>query len=707
MDEYRLGKVDGMFKLKRKYLLILSCVLLFLFEHSIFGSQAIGALADCPDGISGYWNLNETTSGPYEDSVDANNGVCSGVACPSNTTGTVGNGKSFNGIDLITVDADDSFNWSAGQSFTIELWMHRDTGTVSGGLEVFIGRADAGGLNWYIGINTSGNAQALLKASDGSGPGTLTVSKDLRSNQADPTWHHVALVRNGSTNITTLYVDGELSASQTHTYASGFDSATAQMTIGALDGGNFLDNGGLDEVAIYGQALAQDEIRRHYYIARDYCSLYDSAVAIMPMGDSITTGAWAAGIPSDSQRIGYRLDLWDQLQVDLYRSDFTGSQSEGSALSFDFHHASFPGINANELEELLRTGTDPRGPTVITPGAYLDTHGTEIILLHIGTNDLVTTTTDVANILDEIDAYSKNVTVVLAQIIKQSTVQPPATFASDPDVGTFNTNLQTLAQSRINEGDKIILVGMENGVLNYTFDDTSPYNSGDMYDAKHPNPVGYPKMANKWFATLETILPKSELPAITSTAVTAAVRDEAYSYTVTATGPPSPTFNLINSPPSGMTINPTTGVIQWTPTTTGDFDVTVEATNWAGTATQPFTITVTLPNGAPVITTTAPTTATEGSTYTYAAAATDPDAGDTLTWSLTGAPAGMTVVAATGAVSWTPAVGSAGDVTYTLAVSDGTDTDSEDVTVTVSAVVTPDSGSGGGGGGGCFIVSLF
>jgi hypothetical protein len=61
---------------------------------------------------------------------------------------------------------------------------------------------------------------------------------------------------------------------------------------------------------------------------------------------------------------------------------------------------------------------------------------------------------------------------------------------------------------------------------------------------------------------------------------------------VNATGVPSPTYSLLGTPPAGMSINTSTGVIQWTPTAMGTFDVTVEAVNVSGSDTQSFTINV-------------------------------------------------------------------------------------------------------------------
>lgn len=64
-----------------------------------------------------------------------------------------------------------------------------------------------------------------------------------------------------------------------------------------------------------------------------------------------------------------------------------------------------------------------------------------------------------------------------------------------------------------------------------------------------------------------------------------------YNYIVQASGNPTPVYSLITSP-INMSINDTTGLIQWIPTDTGSFDVTVEAANRAGSVNQVFTIEV-------------------------------------------------------------------------------------------------------------------
>jgi bacillopeptidase F len=71
----------------------------------------------------------------------------------------------------------------------------------------------------------------------------------------------------------------------------------------------------------------------------------------------------------------------------------------------------------------------------------------------------------------------------------------------------------------------------------------------------------------------------------------------------------------------------------------------------------------------PVITSTPPTSATEGSPYGYAVNATDPD-GDALGFSLDMAPAGMSIDAASGLIAWTPDLTQAGIHDVTLRVTD-------------------------------------
>ncbi|MCC7386135.1 MAG: PQQ-dependent sugar dehydrogenase [Deltaproteobacteria bacterium] len=82
-------------------------------------------------------------------------------------------------------------------------------------------------------------------------------------------------------------------------------------------------------------------------------------------------------------------------------------------------------------------------------------------------------------------------------------------------------------------------------------------------------------------------------PTFTSTPSLTAVIDAPYRYDANATGSPAPTYSIDVPIPAGMSIDASTGVLDWTPTATGAFAVQIRASNGVPPdATQAFTITV-------------------------------------------------------------------------------------------------------------------
>lgn len=123
-------------------------------------------------------------------------------------------------------------------------------------------------------------------------------------------------------------------------------------------------------------------------------------------------------------------------------------------------------------------------------------------------------------------------------------------------------------------------------------------------------------------------------------------------------------FSMGNPPPVGMTIDPNTGLIEWTPTLDRAVNipftlipVRVQVTNDAGdTADQGFNLALFMP-ATPSITSTPSEVAQSEVEYQYQAVAdnpVDPCQDPTLTWSLTAGPPGATVNPTTGLVTWTP-----------------------------------------------------
>ena len=187
-------------------------------------------------------------------------------------------------------------------------------------------------------------------------------------------------------------------------------------------------------------------------------------------------------------------------------------------------------------------------------------------------------------------------------------------------------------------------------------------------------------------------------PTITSAPVTAATEDLPYSYDVEASDPDlgdTLTFSLdpLVPAPTGMTIDPSTGLISWTPDNAqvGDHAVTVLVTDAAGASdSQAFTISVANVNDGPTITSEPVTNATEDLPYSYDVEASDPDLGDTLSFSLdplVPAPTGMTIDPGTGLISWTPDNAQVGDQAVTVLVTDAAGaSDSQDFIISVANV---------------------
>lgn len=206
-------------------------------------------------------------------------------------------------------------------------------------------------------------------------------------------------------------------------------------------------------------------------------------VRIMPLGNSITKGT--AGSDYD---IGYRRLLYLSLTDSGYNIDFVGSQVHGLLLDFDRDHEGHGGWEANEIRDNIY--------------AWLVANPADIILLHIGTNDLSHGNVDVSEVdqlLDNIDQfeadYDNPITVLLARIILRADGLTPATII-------FNDSVEALAQERIAAGDKIVMVDMENALI---YPD-------DLSDNVHPNQTGYDKMALTWLPHILPLLPAPSCP---------------------------------------------------------------------------------------------------------------------------------------------------------------------------------------------------
>ena len=236
---------------------------------------------------------------------------------------------------------------------------------------------------------------------------------------------------------------------------------------------------------------------------------------IMPLGDSITQGS--------TFQNSYRRALWNLLQINGASVNFVGSQTNNNAgpppnPDFDLDNEGHWGLNADQILAQLPTWAAATRP--------------EIVLLHVGTNDLKnlqtveSTIDEIGQIIDVLRGARSNVVILLAQIIPNNVV----------DVTPLNVAIATLAAQKNTAQSPVRLVDQYTG-----FDVTT-----DTTDGTHPNDAGEAKMASRWFDALQNVLNPTPTPLPTGT-VTPYIAPT-YTLTPTYTFTPLPTNTPTNTP---------------------------------------------------------------------------------------------------------------------------------------------------------------
>jgi hypothetical protein len=334
------------------------------------------------------------------------------------------------------------------------------------------------------------------------------------------------------------------------------------------DGGRIVDGGQLFEELEQSEIFLEDlensleypgvPPRRITQTSRDSLP----PIRILPLGDSITkgTGTCQEGDPPDPfdelywNCTGYRDYLWYSLVDNGYTVDFVGSQ--GSQFQDDYleryhdnDHEGHGGWKAYEIKNnVYGSGLN-----------WLQNYPTDIILLHIGTNDFsglpplsdpIDVVAEVSQILDKIDNYETSegheVLVILARIINRIDLL----YDKEQRTTDFNEGLQTMANSRIAGGDNILVVDME-AALNYP---------DDLGDDLHPNETGYSIMANEWYSALEQVI--NIPPTIANPGDQFSIQGQQISLQIQATDQDNDDLEFSQTGlPAGLSIDMTTGMI--------------------------------------------------------------------------------------------------------------------------------------------------
>jgi uncharacterized repeat protein (TIGR01451 family) len=190
--------------------------------------------------------------------------------------------------------------------------------------------------------------------------------------------------------------------------------------------------------------------------------------------------------------------------------------------------------------------------------------------------------------------------------------------------------------------------------------------------------------------TADTTVPSQQsAPSFTaSTPTDSAMVGAPYDYTFAASGIPDPSFAVDNGRlPAGLTLDPLTGRLSGTPTTTGTFTFTISANNTVGSPATTPSLTITVaPPATPAAFTAAspPSPVTEGGAYSYAFAASGNPA-PTFAVASGELPPGLGLDPTSGVLAGAPSTPG----TYTFTVSAANGIGAPDVTGSLSVVVNP------------------
>ncbi|MFK8185844.1 MAG: PA14 domain-containing protein [Phormidesmis sp.] len=200
-------------------------------------------------------------------------------------------------------------------------------------------------------------------------------------------------------------------------------------------------------------------------------------VRILPLGDSITR----AGGEYDS----YRRPLWQQLIANGYNKvDFVGSQGQigpNAKTDFDDDNEAYGGFRADQIAANI--------------GSWATSAQPDIVLLHLGSNDMIqgqsvdSTIDDIIDIIDTLRTINPNVAVLLAQIT------PSVDSRGGQQIEALGNAIPSIVNARNTAESPIILVDQRTG-----FSATD-----DTYDGLHPDQGGEIKMANRWYDALTAL----------------------------------------------------------------------------------------------------------------------------------------------------------------------------------------------------------
>jgi lysophospholipase L1-like esterase len=205
-------------------------------------------------------------------------------------------------------------------------------------------------------------------------------------------------------------------------------------------------------------------------------------VKVIPLGDSITYGAYGAGMDGVG---GYRSVLAKKCQAEGLSVDFVGTLNYPEMADFDADNQGMRGWRIDQIDAKVKSWISQCKP--------------DVILLQIGVNDFIqgasvdTTAARLDKLMTDIFKADKNVELYTASIM--GVLDSNLYKVKMPMVVDYNQKVEQLVRKHSTKGMKV----------NFTdINKISAFNSTDFHaDKLHPNDRGYAKMADAWWSILK------------------------------------------------------------------------------------------------------------------------------------------------------------------------------------------------------------
>ena len=216
----------------------------------IFVSLMFAGISDAkidPETVVGIWLFDEDKGDTAKDSSgNGNDGTL--LKNPKWVAGKFGSALEFDGTNGVEIANPENFEFL---TWTYVLWFKA---AAAGDYPNLIGRQFANAHGWTIHLDPAGATFRIRIDTDGGINQVKTVPKNVR----DEEWHHGAITHDDENKKLEMYLDGvkgDLTYAGDYKNSGGF-LKIASPAVGAVN----LNNGAIDDVAIFNVLLEEDDI---------------------------------------------------------------------------------------------------------------------------------------------------------------------------------------------------------------------------------------------------------------------------------------------------------------------------------------------------------------------------------------------------------------------------------------------------------------